>query len=502
MRSDSQPNAKAHPIGKAQRHLPRAALASVLSLCTLASGCGNAWITTSDREETLAALMSKADYAYDKSRFSEAAAGYRKALAKDPTVESATIKLAYSLNGEAGLSILDFVTRFIVQESEDGSGATKLAGESQNPITTLTATVGLSDQDKEAIAKALPDTLAGVRTISKRFTKLQESWTTVCQLMPASLFTTVFESESDDLKSVFEIDKCNGGLPEGSEVQTAALFAAALQFMAQAAGLFQALLDADGNNEIDIAETGNAAVKKLQDLQQSASALTDAATSETNKLKENMAAISTQLDVIQDLKAKVTGEIVNYTLACFTFVTALIAAIPSIPSSISKKIERAASKINEGRAKLVQYTSVDASSSNTEQGKKVKEAAEKAAKTVDELYAKVAAIEDAKQKEAKEAELNSEKDNVCNNFEETKSAFNLPADIAKPQKCTEAPALTGTSDDANQPESRGFTLRGPIPLPSELNPELNFEPSTTDGSPISGLSAVYTFLTFGEGLRN
>lgn len=501
MRSLSQTNATPHTVRKAQSHLPRAAIASLLSLCTAISGCGNAWITTSDREETLAALMSKADYAYDKSRYAEAAAAYRKALTKDPTVDSAAIKLAYALNGEAGLSILDFVARFIVQEFEDSSGDTDQAQKSQNPITSLIETVGLPEQDRKAIATARPTTLADVRAVSQRFAKLQESWTTVCHLMPASLFTTVFESETDDLKSVFEIDRCNGGAPEGSEAQSAALFAATLQFLAQAAGLFQAFRYLDGDNEINLADKGNAAVEKLQNLQQSVSTIADAAASEKYALKKNMAAISTQLGVIQDLKAQITGEIVNYTLACFTFVTALIAAIPSIPSSISKKIEQAAAKINEARGKISQYTSIDTSSTNPEQGQKVKEAAEKAARTVDELYAKVEAIEDADQRKAKLAELDSEKENVCNNFEETKSAFNLPEDIAKPERCTQAPTLTGASAYVNLRHSKSVQLRGPIPLPSEMNPELHVEPTSVDDSPENGVFAVYSFLTFGEGLR-
>jgi tetratricopeptide (TPR) repeat protein len=411
------------------------------SLTVTSSSCGNAWITSRDREKTTAALMSKGDYAYDKSRFDEAADYFSQALAKDSSNTDARIKLSYALNGKAGLNILDFVTKFIVKEevttptpapAQPGTTTTTTTS-SSNPIEILTKTVGLNDAEAKEIGAQAAETIVQLREFSKKFSTLNESWTNICSLLPAELVDSVFEIEPASLKVQFEIEKCKGGMPAGSAIKSAALFAAALQFMAQAAGLFQAILDKDGNNEIDIAEKGVAALAQLESLQKKTTEFTDATAA--SDYGNNLSAINAQLEVIRALRKTISGEMIPYTLACFTFITRLVAQIPNIPKEIASKIEKAASKVNEGRAKLALYSNYDPTSPNASQGTKVKEAATKASQTIDALYTKANAITDPAEKQARIAELDKNKEAVCTNFEATKKDFNLPADIQAPSNC-------------------------------------------------------------------
>ena len=462
--------------------------------------CGNAWITSPDREETIAAQMSRAEYAYDKSRFAEAARLFEEVLKKDPTYDDARVKLAYALNAEAGLSILDFVTKFITEEdtdsNESNTDATKPAGKTSQtkPLEILTSTVGLSQNEVAEISGASPTTLADVRQVSQKFQKLQQSWKTICNLMPARLFDTVFTAESTALQDVFEIKECQDGRPDDTPVRSAALFAATMQFMAQAAGLFQASLDTDGNNEIDLAEAGAKSLAKLETLQKNANAIAAGTDVAAQEYSANLASISEELSLLRNLKEQLNGEIVNYTLACFTFVTALTALIPNIPENIAMRIERAATRINEGRTKLVQYSEFSPSSTNAEQGKKVKEAASKAAATIDSLYAKVNALPDGKEKDERKAALDSQKTQVCSNFSTTKAEFNLPADISEPSECKGVIALTAAAGPAAEltagkhnhsqafaKQRAGFALFAPVPLPSELNPSLKDRFTNAEG---------------------
>ena len=426
------------------------------SLTVTSSSCGNAWITSRDREKTTAALMSKGDYAYDKSRFDEAADFFSQALAKDSSNTDARIKLSNALNGKAGLNILDFVTKFIVKDevktptpapAQPGT-TTTAAKSSSNPIEFLTQTVGLNDAETKEIGAQNTETIAQLRAFSKKFATLNESWTNICSILPAELVNSIFEIEPTSLKVQFEIEKCKGGTPAGSAVKSAALFAAALQFMAQAAGLFQAILDKDGNNEIDVAEKGVTALAQLESLQKKTTEFT-VATSAAD-YGNNLSAINAQLEVIRALRKTISGELIPYTLACFTFITRLVALVPNIPKEIASKIEKAASKVNEGRAKLALYSKYDPTSPNADQGKKVKEAATKASQTIDALYTKANAITDPAEKQARIAELDKNKEAVCANFEATKKDFNLPADIQPPSNCQTVTLLMNDSVQSAQ----------------------------------------------------
>lgn len=481
------------------------------SLIGTSSSCGNAWITSREREKTIAALMSKGDYAYDKSRFDEAADYFGQALAKDGTNTDARVKLSYALNGKAGLNILDFVTKFIVRDEgttptpQPGEQATTTSASSAKPVQILTKTVGLTDSETKEINDQVFETIAQMRAYSKKFNTLNESWVNICQMMPAALMESVFQSEPTSLKVQFEIDKCKGGLPEGRPIKSAALFAAALQFMAQAAGLFQTILDKDGNNEIDLAEKGIAALTQLEALQKKASEFNDKTSAAT--YSNNMIAVNTQLELIRALRKTIGGELVPYTLACFSFITALVAQIPNIPKEISSKIERATSKVNEGRAKLVQYSNYDTTSPNSDQGKKVKEAATKAAQTIDALYTKANAIADPAEKQARLAELDKNKEAVCANFEATKKDFNLPADVQAPSNCQTVNLLMTESPLAPQDISSKLTYfeihqsaRPSVSLNSSHD-LLNFAEPPSQMDERSDAAAFTEFVMFGEELR-
>ena len=65
------------------------------------SGCGNGWLTSSEREKSPSALMLKAQLLYDKGKFAEAATAYQNVIDQNPQNERARVRLAYALNGEA-----------------------------------------------------------------------------------------------------------------------------------------------------------------------------------------------------------------------------------------------------------------------------------------------------------------------------------------------------------------------------------------------------------------
>lgn len=459
--------------------------------------CGNAWITASDRETTLAALMSRAEYAYDKSRFDEAAKYFAQALEKDPSYQDARIKLAYALNGSAGLSILDFVARFLVKDSDDAEASAGGGG-----LALLKSTVGQDPADVEALRGGAYTGVTDLREASERLRKLQQSWEVICPLMPQSVIDSVFQTESSALKGLFPTETC-GKLPEGQSVKSAALFAAALQFMAQATDLFLITLDADGDNEIDLAQSGLAVVNKLAALQTEA-----ASTNGPANYGDSLKAINAQLILLQELREQISGEVLNYTLACFTFITVLFAKIPNLPKEILSKIEGAVTKINEGRSKLAEYLSYDAQSPNSTQGAKVKEAAKKAQAAIDSLYEKAT----PQQKQ----ELDKQIGEVCANFEDTKTDFGLPNDVALPKECDKVnlalhsttAAETSTSQLGTDPQvpkpAKQSRLWRPIPLPSELNPSsvLAETPSNAAGTgPDVGPEAMTELLRFGEELR-
>jgi tetratricopeptide (TPR) repeat protein len=487
----------------------------VIAISLTQTSCGNAWIASTEREETLAALMSKAEYAYDKSNFSESARYFSLALKKDPTFDDARIKLAYALNGVAGLNILDFVTKFLVKEETTGSATTAGASASSLPVKILTDTVGQDAAAIESLKGRSFSSIADVREASERFRKLRESWTTVCSLMPAALFESVFQTEPASLKELFPIEACGSGLAAGQSPRSAALFAAALQFMAQAADLFQVILDADGDNEIDLAQRGTAALAELNRLQQNATALNAGVGDNPETYSQILGAINAQLGVVRELRGLIGGEVLNYTLACFTFISVIISQIPNIPPEISKKIEGATIKINEGRSKLAQYLNVDVSSPNSEQGSKVKEAAEKAQRTIDDLYTKVNAMPDGEDKNARLAKLDEQRDDLCANFEATKSEFGLPETVQRPASCAAALSIAAAgSPDAPQSQqgdnaqneaiSKTFHLWRPVPLPSELNsllPRSEDAQRVSTGSGASPQEVMMGLLEFGEALR-
>lgn len=449
-------------------------LASVCIMALVNTSCGNAWITTSERENSIAGLMQTADYAYDKLEFAKASEHYRKALELDPTMEDTMIKLAYSINGEAGLTILDFVANFL---KSDSSQDTQLA-ENNNPLSLLTNTVGLSQEDIDAIvnAETPPTSIADIRALSKRFQKLQESWLVICKVMPKNLFDTVFESETEQFKELFGLSSCQDGLEEGRTASSAALFAAGLQFMAQAAGLYQTILDSNGDGEVDLVSQGTRAVNELEQLRSQSAAAADGQAIDTSAL----AAINARLDTLQDLQRQITeGELITYSLTCFSLVAALIASIESIPDQVAANIDQSIERINSAQTTLTQYTGVNSSSNDAEQGKKVKEALGKASQTVDNLYQKVDALPAGEEKDKKRQELDENVDEVCSNFEETKDLFNLPADTERPQKCGETvTALTGSTESSRDtvatPRGRVFKR---IPLISERTTRPHFDDS-------------------------
>lgn len=417
------------------------AAVSVAGLAALAShGCGNAWITSKERENSPSALMTKAQFAYDKGDFEKAAEYFGKVVDKDPTNEKARIRLAYAINGRAGLSPFDLVTKLTNLKSPTASsGASATMGgstgsSSTSSITQFTNLVGLDAADKTAIANALkskPKTIGTLRSVSPRFALLHESWLAACQLVPKDALDLVIASNTT-LRSAFEVTSCKGGLTDPARVKSSALFAVVMMALAQGSGLYQTVLDANGDGKVDLE------VQATQ-IQQEVTALSNQSGGSAEQIGARMQAINEKLALLGALGKEVTGELVTVALAHFEFVAKLSAKI-IFPDDVNKKMTDAITKFNETRDKLNQFTKTGASQSSSTN--KVQDAAKKASASLDKMYdeRKAAAGSDP----AKVESLNQDMTKACTNFDALKAQFGLPADVTKPTKCAAAGAgLTG-----------------------------------------------------------
>jgi tetratricopeptide (TPR) repeat protein len=401
-------------------------------LSVVEAGCGNQWANTKSRDETPAALKAKGVYFYDKGRYEEASAIFEKLLNQDPENEDARVFYAYTLNSLAGLSVLDLIGKL------SGVGKTtsaKLAPLAPTPTPTASSTsnllryisvLGLNDNDRTSLTtkldadakvtdKSNPD-YAKLVEHSPKIALFKKSWEVACRLIPATTLDEMWGKalSSEALKTAVSAEACKGGLPAGNETKSAALFALSMTALAQAATLYQLIVDANGDGTVDLVASASTLSTNITSVNsQAATSTNPSAALET---------LNGYIKEMQNVAAKIQSTSMDVTLFQFNLLSNL-AVLLGASNQIKETINKAITAFDSARDKIKEYTS--AAGSNN----KFKDSVNKAADTVNKLY------EAAKTPEEK-AKLDAQKSTVCGNFDSLKTTYNLPADTQKPSSCS------------------------------------------------------------------
>jgi hypothetical protein len=469
-------------------------LSLVLLAGILATGCGA--LTSSERKSSPSALLLDAQHAFDKSQYTKAISLYEKIIAQDPNNDIARIRLAYAINSDAGLGLLSVMGKLIKgtsTSSTSGAAAGSSAG-STNSLSTFTAAVGFDTAEKADFTTktggVTPIDAENFRESSVKLQKLHKSWKTICRLVPKETLDAI--AKTDVLKKTLSIQECGGGLANKGDAKFSALFAASMAIMAEAATLYQMVLDADGDGEVDFA-------KKATDIKttldgDSVKIATSGETVETINTK--ITTLNTKLTELKSLGDQIQGELVSLTIADFGLVVSLISSIPGIPADVSKKINDALTKFSEAQTKIQAYMSsaTDTASANSAERTKLTDAAVKASSRLDEAMVKQQTAIDAlpaDQKEAAQTKFATQKTDACTNFDSLKTTFGLPATVSKPTACATASLTLAGS-------------QGALPLAAETvqAEEVNQVDSVpTDEVPFSLGEALIEYVRYGEDLN-
>jgi|GEM_PF-4749371 len=511
------------------RLLPYGAL---FSLC-LVAGCGNGWFTSASREKTPSAQFLKAQAYYDKGKFTEAAAVYEQLLAADPNNDRARVRLAYSLNGMAGLSPLDLLTKLSGLQSKStpkpSSAGAAPAAATAKPATglnSLTNIAGLSKAQTAAVAKANPEvytdlteaatkyksfassdaaSYALIVSASDRVNKLRRSWSTICQLVPSKVLTSVVGTNAVRRKGL-DIDKCRGGYPQDTQ-DPAVLFAAAMESLAQGSMLFQIKLDTDGDGVVDV-------VKKAETLTKEITALNSSSQTATNptEISENLSKLNTKVTELNAIGATLKGELVDLSLAHFEVMSLLFTVIKDVvPANVAKTLTTGITKFEEARSKIGGYSKASAGGKTTANAKqdKIQSSAKSAVAAADKSYENFVANETD---HAKKAAFETEFAKTCDNFDALATNFGLGTTVSKPTNCAKVSNLTSAESAVNEPmmsavDNVDGTADTAFSL--ESGAETNLEESAdasaaNDGTSTSGAGdlerGVVDFAQYGEGL--
>ena len=434
-------------------------------MAAVLNSCGNAWMSSQMRKNSPSALMQSGQWAYDKGDFEAAVNFFQQVVDSDTANANARIRLAYAINAHSGLNPIDLIAK-LASLNKTPAAATlnsdlvvaNLFLEDPKPasgtssVTAFAEVIGLSKVEKDALYLQKLKTIDQLRAASPRYALLHRSWKAICQLIPKPSLESVLAADKT-LQKNLEIENCKGGLPTSAKVHTSALFAAAIGSMAQAAGLYQIVLDYDGDGQIDLVTQAQSITTDLTALNAKAKELGSKSTQtidDITALGDTMSQLNTKMAELTSLSATLKGELINLTLAHFGFVAVLTAGM-GMPESITKSITGTLSKFNEAKEKLNGFLSAGSptagGSGGTDKGTQSQQIAQnvaKASEAVDTLILKQTASINAntdltpEQKTEKLAVLEKNKQQSCSNFENLKVAYNLPANTAPPTQCAVA----------------------------------------------------------------
>lgn len=393
----------------------------------LLAGCGNSWMVTSERAKTPSALIAEARHADDKGDYDKAVALYKEVLAKDPNNDDVRIRLAYSLNAKAGLGLLDIVARMAENTAAaTPTPATTSSTSSAGGLDSITSIVGLSATEKSEMTTLLSANsdkpMSYVREVSNKMALLHESWTTICRLLPSSILENVIGTDPV-LISALNSSQCKGGIASS---KPSAMFAAVMQLVTEAVILYQTVIDANGDGQIDLLVRATAVNNDISAIQ--AKVKTATGTEVTTLLTQ----LNTNLAELKKIGDSFKGEMISITLADFSLMAKLIENLSGLPDELKTNIQGTVSQFSDAKSKMNTFSSTSSSSSSgsssgTNDAAKTSAAA---AETMNEITAKVKDLPPA-EKAAAQAQITE----ACTNFDAVKTIYNLPSDTQKPQDC-------------------------------------------------------------------
>lgn len=456
-------------------------------LATLLVGCGNTWMSSTERKETPAALMKDAQWAYDKGEFEKALSLYERVLAKDPNNLNARVGLTYTYNAKAGLTPFDIVSKLTKLKSPTTSAAGAPTSKAAAAVNSFAELAGLTPTERAALSSRVFKSMDELRQVSPRFSTLHTSWRNICMAIPGQILTNVLGSEPE-LQKVFAVDACQGGAGQGVTLSAAGFFAAAVESMAQAAGLLQAVVDKDDNGELDLVQEANKLAAEVNTLRDEANKATDLATMtlKMKQLNEKMAQFVT-------VSVGLRSEMVGVTITHFRLVSELTRNI-SMPDNIKKRIAEALVQFDAALVQMQEFMN-RSTNTNSKGQAKIRESATKASATLESLYVKQQT--QAGTDEAKKAENEKNMRESCTNFDALKSAYGLPADVQRPASCQtvgaslweEAPTANLVPEPLPEGAGSGYGL-----VDSDESVEFGITDHTEH-------DAFVEFVRWGDGLR-
>jgi hypothetical protein len=394
-------------------------------------GCGNSWLTTQSRENTTSALFAKGQLEYDKGNFSKALEYFEKILKREPENEQTRIFVSYSLNGRANLSPFSLINNLTkISSTSAASGGTSSAVS----ITSITNIAGLTVDEKAQFLGKVPNTVTELRKTSRKFELLHKSWLEVCQLLPKASIERVVGT-SLRLGNILEIQKCLGGKNANEKIKSSAVFAAVMQSLGIASGLYQVFLDADGDGNIDLVKSAETITSNIQSYKTQAETTTD-----IGSLNATLTLLNNAMSELATIGTRLQGELFEYTLAEFEIVSDLIATgLLNLPTKATESITKGIAKLNEAKEKAKSFTdngtSQKTSGSNSKD--KITAGSQNASQTIDKLVQKqeqqIATLSGEEKTNAMQ-KLATEKIKVCSNYSSLQSIYGLAAN--KPAACS------------------------------------------------------------------
>jgi len=333
--------------------------------------CGSPLFESSQRKQTLSARLSDAQYQFDIGNFKKSSDILQEIKPIYPNDPRINIKLSYSLQGQAGLTITQIIDKFIK--------STSVA-----KISDFAKLIGLSDTEKKSIITALndpnnplPQKFSSLRSVSPTLDYLHQSWLSVCPVLPPNIINSL----PDNTKGPLESTKCGSG---STNYKSSALLSSLLESFASGISLYQVILDPNGTGEIVLVTQGTALITKIQALKDSVATSKDPVGT-LGQVNDNVSQFVKLLNTMN-------GELVSLSISKFSTLSLLIASIPGIPGEVKAQVDSAVKSFSDSKKKLDGYLSQASSTTSSSQPSDVQASAKNSASSVDTLYAQACVV--------------------------------------------------------------------------------------------------------------
>ena len=459
----------------------------VCLIASISSSCGNGWLNAGAREETQVALIEKGDRAFGDRDYTKAAEHYEKALTQEAANDEVRVKLAFTYNSIAGLSVLDIAKRAILQTSDESQGAAGGAnggsfdiGSIQNILglegsydcstassfekirteTNPTCTVTSGSYLAPTVLQATAD--EQLSALNKQLELYNKTYKTMCPALSGTL-AALFENQGDLYNNSYQGSSCNQGIPTSDSFL--GKFAISLALMTEASILYTSvitpLLNGVANVNTHLAAFNNPTCDPSPCSNAAATAVA----------KSN--AFVNLLNTATPLMASLDSDTLDVTIKNFELVSALLSGDADFVKEmdLSSSVQEAKDSLNDIKA-VVQTSNPTNIDNSTEEGQKAEQLQETRTKVKEQLLGADAENVPASQAgsavdtkfQADTANVtpeeqkakNCEMQNVCNNWESMGPLMYPGEDISeKPTSCS----TTDVKDANCQEESNFLTLR-------------------------------------------